>query len=230
MAKRKPGRPSRKWPKYSEEEIKRMVKKINDSLYRLEKAGLQSYSAEYRKIEKYAISNPNGTGKMYNVNELTGTIRVTKDLSRFETKKERAKFVEILENILAAETRTVSGTRKAMKKGFETVKQLYGYKGTQKQYETVWRSYRDIIASNKKSKVGSDKVMQMIEKTNLYQLSKSDIRKTMKVLSRARSADSGMRSALRQVKKLKIKKNTQKKSTTRNSATPKKNTNRKRKK
>lgn len=223
MAKR--GRPSRKWPKYSEDEIKHMIKKVNDSLYRLEKSGLESYSAEYRKIEKYAISNPNGTGKMYNVNELTGTIRVTKDLSRFETKKERAKFVEILENILSAETRTVSGTRKAMKKGFETVKQLYNYKGTQKQYETVWRAYRDIIASNKKSKVGSDKVMQMIEKTNLYQLSKSDIRKTMKILSRARAADSGMRSAIRQVKKLKVKKTTQKKRTT-----PKRTTNRKRKK
>lgn len=227
MAKR--GRPARKWPKYSEDDIRKMVKKVNDSLYRLEKAGLESYSAEYRKIEKYAISNPNGTGKMYNVNELTGTIRVTKDLSRFETKKERAKFVEILENILAAETRTVSGTRKAMKKGFETVKSLYNYKGTQKQYETVWRAYRDIIASNKKSKVGSDKVMQMIEKTNLYQLSKSDIRKTMKILSRARAADSGMRSAIRQVKKLKVKKTTQKKRATPKSKTPKRTTNRKRK-
>ena len=199
------GRKQRTWKKYSESEIRHMIKKVNDSLYRLEKAGLQAESAEYRKIEKYALSAPNGTGKMYNVDMFRGTIRVSKDLSRYKTKKERDKFVEVLEGILSAQTRTVSGTRKAMKKGFETVKQLYGFQGTQKQYTDVWKMYRKKVAVEKKSRIGSDTVMQLIEKTNIYQLSKSDLEKTMDTLARARSGATGVRSAIRNVKSLKVR-------------------------
>ena len=203
----KRGRPQRKWKKYSEAEIKHIIKTVNDSLYRLEKAGLQSESAEYRKIEKYAISNPNGTGKMYNVNFETGTIRVSKDLSRYKNKKERDKFVDVLENILKSQTRTVSGTRKAMQKGFETVKKDYGYAGSLKQYINVWHTFRDQVSKNKRDKIGSDVVMQLIEKTNIYTLSKRELQQAMNVLQRARTADSGVRTMFRKVKGLKRKSN-----------------------
>lgn len=202
MAKR-PGRPAKKWPKYSEAEIRHMIKKINDSMYRLEKAGLQTESAEYRKMMKYATSNPNGTGSMYNLNMEKGTLRVSKDLSKYKSKKERAKFVEVLENILKAETRTVSGTRKAVDRGYQTVKRRYNYKGTKKQYLNVWHTVRDIISKNKMDKIGSDTVMRMIETTNIYQLSQAELEEALRVLSRARTGNSGFNSALRKVKGLK---------------------------
>ena len=202
MAKR-PGRPAKKWPKYSEAEIRHMIKKINDSMYRLERAGLQTESAEYRKMMKYATSNPNGTGSMYNLNMERGTLRVSKDLSKYKSKKERAKFVEVLENILKAETRTVSGTRKAVDRGYQTVKRRYNYKGTKKQYLNVWHTVRDIISKNKMDKIGSDTVMRMIETTNIYQLSQAELEEALRVLSRARTGNSGFNSALRKVKGLK---------------------------
>lgn len=202
MAKR-PGRPAKKWPKYSEAEIRHMIKKINDSMYRLEKKGLQTESAEYRKMMKYATSNPNGTGSMYNLNMEKGTLRVSKDLSKYKSKKERAKFVEVLENILKAETRTVSGTRKAVDRGYQTVRRRYNYKGTKKQYLNVWHTVRDIISKNKMDKIGSDTVMRMIETTNIYQLSQAELEEALRVLSRARTGNSGFNSALRKVKGLK---------------------------
>lgn len=202
MAKR-PGRPAKKWPKYSEAEIRHMIKKINDSMYRLEKAGLQTESAEYRKMMKYATSNPNGTGSMYNLNMEKGTLRVSKDLSKYKSKKERAKFVEVLENILNAETRTVSGTRKAVDRGYQTVKRRYNYKGSKKQYLNVWHTVRDIISKNKMDKIGSDTVMRLIETTNIYQLSQAELEEALRVLSRARTGNSGFNSALRKVKGLK---------------------------
>lgn len=205
MAKR-PGRPAKKWPKYSEAEIRHLIKKINDSMYRLEKAGLQNESAEYRKMMKYATSNPNGTGSMYNLNMEKGTLRVSKDLSRYKTKKERAKFIEVLENILKAETRTVSGTRKAIDRGYQTVKRRYNYTGTKKQYLNVWHTARDIIKKNKMDKLGSDTVMRMIETTNIYQLSQAELEESLRVLSRARTGNSGFNSALRKVKGLKRRK------------------------
>lgn len=204
MAKR-PGRPAKKWPKYSEAEIRHMIKKINDSMYRLEKAGLQTESAEYRKMMKYATSNPNGTGSMYNLNMEKGTLRVSKDLSKYKSKKERAKFVEVLENILNAETRTVSGTRKAVDRGYQTVKRRYNYKGSKKQYLNVWHTVRDIISKNKMDKIGSDTVMRMIETTNIYQLSQAELEEALRVLSRARTGNSGFNSAIRKVKGLKRK-------------------------
>ena len=203
MVKRRPGRPVKKWPKYSEAEIRHMIKKINDSMYRLEKAGLQNESAEYRKMMKYATSNPNGTGIMYNLNMETGTLRVSKDLSRYHTKKERAKFVEVLENILKAETRTVSGTRRALDRGYQTAKRRYKYKGSKEQYINVWHTARDIISKNKMEKLGSNTVMRMIEETNIYQLSQAELEEALKVLSRARTGNSGFNSAIRQVKDLK---------------------------
>lgn len=205
MAKR-PGRPAKKWPKYSEAEIRHMIKKINDSMYRIEKAGLQTESAEYRKMMRYATSNPNGTGSMYNLNMEKGTLRVSKDLSKYKSKKEREKFVSVLENILKAETRTVSGTRKAIDRGYQTVKRRYNYQGSKKQYLNVWHTARDIISKNKMDKIGSDTVMRMIEQTNIYQLSQTELQEALRVLSRARTGNSGFNSALRKVKGLKRRK------------------------
>lgn len=167
------------WRAFSEKEIRRMIKQVNDSLYRLERAGVSNDSAMYRTIEHYAISNPNGTGKMYNVNMERGTVRVSKDLSRYKTREEKNKFVEILQNILASKTRTVTGTRKAIKEGFETVKEQYGFQGTYEEYVNVWKIWRENVSKDKRDKMGSDKVMQLIENNNIYQLDNEQIAQAM---------------------------------------------------
>ena len=167
------------WKAFSEKEIRRMIKQVNDSLYRLERAGVSNDSAMYRTIEHYAISNPNGTGKMYNVNMEKGTVRVSKDLSRYKTREEKNKFVEILQNILASKTRTVTGTRKAIKEGFETVKEQYGFQGTYEEYVNVWKIWRENVSKDKRDKMGSDKVMQLIENNNIYQLDNEQIAQAM---------------------------------------------------
>ena len=167
------------WKAFSEKEIRRMIKQVNDSLYRLERAGVSNDSAMYRTIEHYAISNPNGTGKMYNVNMEKGTVRVSKDLSRYKTREEKNKFVEILQNILASKTRTVTGTRKAIKEGFETVKEQYGFQGTYEEYVNVWKIWRENVSKDKRDKMGSDKVMQLIENNNIYQLDNEQITQAM---------------------------------------------------
>ena len=155
---------------------------------------------------KYATSNPNGTGKMYNLNMDKGTLRISKDLTRYRNKKERTKFVEVLENIVKAETRTVKGTRKAIDRGYQTVKKRYNYQGNKKQYLNVWHTARDIISKNKMDKIGSDTVMRMIENTNIYQLSQTELQEALRVLSRARTGNSGFNTALRKVKGLKRRK------------------------
>lgn len=167
------------WKAFSEKEIRRMIKQVNDSLYRLERAGVSNDSAMYRTIEHYAISNPNGTGKMYNVNMEKGTVRVSKDLSRYKTREEKNKFVEILQNILASKTRTVTGTRKAIKEGFETVKEQYGFQGTYEEYVNVWKIWRENVSKDKRDNMGSDKVMQLIENNNIYQLDNEQIVQAM---------------------------------------------------
>lgn len=199
-------RPKRTFPKYSNKELRHMIKTVNDSLYRLERAGLQSESAEYRMIEKYAISNPNGTGKMYNVNFSRGTIRVSKDLSRYKTEKERKKFVEVLENILESKTRTVSGTRKALQKGYETVVEKYNYKGSLKDYINVWHTYRDKVSKDKRTKYGSDKIFELIQKTNIYELNQNQLDRVMEIMNKSRSAQSGANSALKKVGGFKVTK------------------------
>lgn len=190
----------------TDKEVRHLIKTVNDSLYRLEKAGVQSESAEYRKIQKYAISNPNGTGKMYNVNIERGTIRVSKDLSRYKTKEERTKFVEVLQNILQAKTRTVTGTRKAIKKAYETARELYGFKGSIDQYVNVWHTYREQVSKDKRGKYGSDKVMEMIERTNIYQLSQNELEEVFSYMEHSRTQNSGINKALKNVKGFKVNK------------------------
>ena len=167
------------WKEFTEKQIKRMIKQVNDSLYRLEKAGVADESAMYRTIERYAVSNPNGTGKMYNVNMEKGTVRVSKDLKRYKTREEKNKFVQILQNILASKTRTVGGTRKALKEGFETIKKQYDYKGTFEEYVNVWRTYRNQVSKDRRDKMGSDKVMKLIENNNIYMLDNQQLNMAM---------------------------------------------------
>ena len=171
-----------------DDEIRHMIKQVNDSLYRLEKRGVAGQSAMYRTIEKYALSDPNGTGKLYNVNDARGTIRVTKDLKRFGTGEERSKFVNVLRNILTSKTRTVTGTRESLNKAYETVKERYGFQGTKEQYGNLWKTFKEQVEPDKRAKIGSDTVARLHERFNVYEMDQAELEEAMSYLNRGEDA------------------------------------------
>lgn len=173
---------------YTKAELNHMIKTINDSLYRLEKRGVSANSAMYRTAKHYAESAPNASGKMYNLDPDTGHVRVSKDLSRYKNAQDAKRFVEILENLLKAKTRTVKGTREAIKKGFETIKKKHpeiAKTMTIEQYTNIWHTYRDMVSKDKRTLLDSNTVLTLIEKTNLYELTQDDLEKAMEYINNA---------------------------------------------
>ena len=162
-------------------EIKAKVKKVNASLRRLEKAGLQDESREYQLIEHYALDK---NSPYYNVNLDTGAIRVTTDLSRFESPEDLYRYNNVLNNILNAKTRTVTGTREAMDKAFKTFIESAMHQDRPEmsydQYTNIFKIYRTKVNPDRKDKAGSDKVVQMIRNTNLYEMDDDDIEAAMR--------------------------------------------------
>ena len=169
-----------------EKEVKWLVKTLNKRLYNLEKYGLQSSSQEYRNIEHYAISEPSGKGKMYNVNYETGTIRITSDLSRFKTREELTYFINTLRNIYQAKTSTTKGTKASMNKAYKKFLETTGRTKAEvpfNKYGEIWRTYREVVSEEKKSKAGSDIVVELITNTNFYDLSMEEITETMEYIN-----------------------------------------------
>lgn len=164
----------------SKKDIQKLAKRVNDSLYRLEKRGLQEESREYQMIEYYAIKK---NSNMYNVDLSTGTIRVTKDLSRFKDAKELRDYVNTLRNILQAQTITVTGTKRAMKKSFESFKKTV--KGIGKQlsfdkYKDMWRIWRTKVSKDVRDKLGSEVVIDLLKYTGFYTLGKRQMTTALK--------------------------------------------------
>lgn len=150
-----------------------MVNLINRRLRAIEKAGLTEESREYQLISHYA-NDVNGKGKMYNVNQEKGTIRVSKDFRKM-TPEERARAITVMRNIIKAKTSTVKGTRAAMVKAFNTIKENYpdlAKSGmTQEQYDEVWKSYHRSVSKDKRDRVAeSNIIMKLIEKYDFYTL------------------------------------------------------------
>lgn len=163
-----------------EDKIKKLAKQVNDSLYRLEKAELQEESKEYQIVQHYAIDK---NSDYYNVNLEKGTIRVTKDLKRFKTRADLYRYKETLENIMNAQTRTVSGTRKAMQKAYEKFLQSEAKASNKNmtfdEYRKVFKIYRTKILADGKEHLSSDTVVDLLEHTNIYELSDSAVRKAL---------------------------------------------------
>lgn len=169
-----------------EKEIKWLVKTLNKRLYNLEKYGLQSASQEYRNIEHYAISEPSGKGKMYNVDYEKGTIRITSDLSRFKTREELTYFINTLRNIYSAKTSTTKGTKASMNKAYKKFLETTGRTKSEvpfNKYGEIWRTYREVVSEEKKSKAGSDIVVELITNTNFYDLSMEEISESMEYIN-----------------------------------------------
>ena len=169
-----------------EAEIRKLVKKVNDSLYRLEKAGVQNMSNEYQLIEYYAIEKDS---PYYNVNLKQGTIRATKDLKRIGTKRaDLYRYKNVLEGILEADTRTVTGTREAIKKSYDWFLKEQKEGGLLQNnpkmdfdnYKRVFQIYREKVNPDRKDHAGSAMVLAILNSTNMYQISKSGIERALK--------------------------------------------------
>lgn len=161
--------------------LKKLATKINQRLAKLENAGLQLDSNEYRNIMYYAIDK---SDKMYNVDTTKGSIRVTTDLSRFNTLKELQHYQDTLKSIEESKTSTIRGTKAAIRKGQETLKEKLKIRpGSMKfkdidydKYREFWRIYRNNVTDKNKQKMNSDTIFNiMVNEKGFYDLSEEDL-------------------------------------------------------
>ena len=181
----------RKPSQISDVDLKRMAGTFNRRLYELEKAGLQQESAMYRTIEKYAIDK---NSSMYNVKYDKGTIRLRTDVQNMSA-KERAEYVQIMRNMLVSKTGTVSGTRRAQKKAYESFKENLDDDSTEaknlteEEYRKVWKAYRKNVKPGKNDHMGSQTIVHLLEDTKFRKLSQRDIDQAMRTIKQAESGE-----------------------------------------
>lgn len=177
----------------TEAEFKRLVKRANDRLYKLEKRGLTDKSREYRLVEHYAIGDPNGKGSIYNVKgEDTDntTIRFTSSLKGLKA-KERAYLINTVRNFMLAETSTIGGTKKAFNRAYESFIKNNAKKipnMTVDQYEQLWIVYRDMVEQDMLGSKGYNVFMELVENTNLYELDENQMRAALSYVKDSEAA------------------------------------------
>jgi len=171
-----------------EKELQRMVRRANDRLRRLEKAGLYEESREYRLVSHYAYSDPEGKGSVYNVNPEKDTIRFKSTLPTGQGyTREREYMINTLRNFLRSSTSTVSGTRKAINKAFQSFKDNQDIKGemTQDQYMQLWRTYHDMGLRDKLDNQGYNAFMTLVQSTDIYGLTPDEMKVALDYLEKS---------------------------------------------
>lgn len=155
---------------FTDEEIKRLVKGVNDRLYLLEKADLTLESRTYQNILHYA----EGGDRMYNLNEDKMTVRVTGDLSRFQTPQEKYDYIRRLQQIMSNKTSTAGGTMDVLKNAYESFMEnpkLYTttpegdkipVKLSFNDYREIWKSYKANVEPDQNGKWESDDVIDFM--------------------------------------------------------------------
>lgn len=197
----------RKPSSFSEAEIKKLVKVMNDRLYKLEKTGQDDFSVLYNNIEKYSKNQIDNKG-IFNITK-GGKPRITSDLSRFgSTMKERYENISRLLGYLTSKTSTATGTKEVMKRRYETFKNNPDIKGhdiTLEQYKEIWTAYRKYVKEDMKEKYGSDVVLSAI-KEGFYDMNSSQLMKAMKYVNRLKSVekDAGLKELYNNWKKAKL--------------------------
>ena len=174
--------------KVSDEELRSMAKLANDRLYKLEKSGVSEYSREYKTVEHYAVGDPNGKGFIYNVNEEAGRIRF-RTSDKGMTPQERSYYINTLRNFIRAETSTIRGTKKAMKRAYNTFMSNNGKlvpDMTEEQYRNLWKTYRESALPDKIGHKGySAAFVELIKNTNIYTLSQDQLEQSLDYLATA---------------------------------------------
>ena len=165
-----------------------MVRKANDRLRRLERAGLYEESREYRLVSHYAYSDPGGKGSIYNVNPEKDTIRFKSTLPSGQGyTREREYMINTLRNFLNASTSTVSGTRKAINKAFKSFIDNQDIKGemTQDQYMQLWRTYHDMGLRDKLDNQGYNAFMTLVKSTDIYNMTPDEMKVALDYLAKS---------------------------------------------
>lgn len=191
--------PKKKTPEQREAElreiygdlIRNQAKRINDRYRALEKAGLEDASQSYKTVEHYAVSDPKGKGKMYSMDYATGHVRVSGD-TRKMTIEEMKQYSETLGQILKHKTSTVSGTKKAMEKAYQTAKEDYNFQGSQEDYNKIWNTYKNNVEPDKRQKLDSEIVMAIMEYSDIYKMGQEDIDAAMQYINRAEDKDEAL--------------------------------------
>ena len=189
--------------KVRDAELKRLVKRANDRLYKLEKAGVTDKSREYRTVEHYAVGNPKGKGFIYNVDQEKGRIRFTSSTfikgsdgrRRKMTTEERSYLINTVRNFLNAETSTISGTKKAFSRAYMTFMQNNGKRSSMSEadYEKMWKIYHDMALRDRLDNQGYNAFMTLMTQTDLYMLDESQIEIAMDyLLNSEKETTSGM--------------------------------------
>lgn len=171
-----------------QKELQRMVRKANARLLRLERAGLYEESREYRLVSHYAYSDPGGKGSIYNVNPEKDTIRFKSTLPTGQGyTREREYMINTLRDFLKASTSTVSGTRKAINKAYQTFKDTQDIQGeiTQNQYMQLWRTYHDMGLRDKLDNQGYNAFMTLVKTTDIYDLTPDEMKVALDYLAKS---------------------------------------------
>lgn len=167
-------------------EFKKLVKQANDRLRRLEKAGLYEESREYRLVSHYAYSDPNGKGRIYNVNPEKDTIRFSSKLPEkgLQYGADIEYQINALRNFLNAKTSTVSGTKEVTKKAYETFMRENGQRSnmSQEEYMNMWKIYHDMGLRDKLDNQGYNTFMTLMTQTDLYKLSNEEIETALRYI------------------------------------------------
>ena len=175
--------------KVRDEEFKKMVRRANDRLRALEKAGLFEESREYRLVSHYAYSDPSGKGSIYNVNPEKDTIRFSSKLPEkgLQYEREREYMINTLRNFLNAETSTVSGTKAVINRAYESFMAEHGKRSdmTQDEYMKMWRIYHDMGLRDKLDNQGYNAFMTLMTQTDLYSLNEDEIKTALEYIEKS---------------------------------------------
>lgn len=168
--------------------IRRKAKQLNDRFRDLEKNNLETRSQSYQTVEHYAVSDPEGEGKMYKIDYAKGTLRFSADV-RGWTSEEMSDYIDKLNQILAHKTSTVRGTKKAIESAYETAKKQYQFEGTKEEYNKIWKAYKDNVQPDRRVKLDSETVMSIMENSNIYEMSGEDIDEAMRYIFNSETKD-----------------------------------------
>ena len=180
---------------FTVEEIKQLVKGINDRLYKIEQKNMQLDSNLYRNLMKYANKQKDDNG-IFNVSE-DGRIRITSNIKRISGSDNNEKYENIrnIQGYLAAKTSTVGGTNKAIKQAYQTfverpdIKYYAKQKPTLEEYKNLWRTYREQVSQDKKDILGSDVVLDLVKSVKFYDLPQSQLEKAFKYTDQIESIE-----------------------------------------
>lgn len=183
---------NKKASEFTNEEIKKMKKLLNDRLYKLEKTGVAQFSNMYNKMLSYSEKK---TSLLSNED---GKLRIKPDAKGADNINEIRKY-------LVAKTSTVGGTNRAVKKAYKSFINRPSFnkeikeKLTMDKYKELWKIYKENVSKDAQDKLGSDVVVDAIKSIDFYDLPEDKLVDAFKYANEVEilSADtSGMESSI----------------------------------